>query len=55
MHVSTLDTKVENIGVSLEEVIRSTTASVEHTMGLASGATTTQLDDISVLLKALQN
>ncbi|OAP64992.1 hypothetical protein AYL99_00964 [Fonsecaea erecta] len=54
LQVSSLLGTVQDVKVSVEEVVRSTAASVNHTIGQASGATNAQLQNISTLLEAIQ-
>ncbi|OAL29584.1 hypothetical protein AYO22_01998 [Fonsecaea multimorphosa] len=55
LQISSLNENVQDIKDSVEEVVRSTAAAVNHTIGQTSGATLAQLQNISTLLEALQN
>ncbi|OAG43241.1 hypothetical protein AYO21_02527 [Fonsecaea monophora] len=55
LQVSSFNDNVQDIKVSVEEVVRSTVATVNHNIGQTSGATTAQLQNISTLLEALQD
>ena len=46
---------MQDVNISIEAAVRSTAASVAHTLEQTSGATTTKLDNISTLLQQLQD